>query len=199
MTERTIKLPVSKETVKSLKLGEVVYLDGEFYCARDEAHHRALEELGHGKKLPVDFSGRAVFHCGPIVRKTGTAWEALAAGPTTSARMNAYEPEFIEKTGVSAVIGKGGMNKDTLAAMQKHGCVYLAITGGAAILAAKGMKIKRVEWLDLGTPEALWVMDGMHFGPLIVAMDAHGGSLYADLEKEVAKNAEAIRKKLGIA
>lgn len=198
MDEKILNFPISKELVGSLKLGEIVYLEGEFYTARDEAHHRALEYIEQGKKLPVELRNGAVFHCGPIVRKTGDRWEALAAGPTTSARMNSMEPKFIEKTCISAVIGKGGMNKDTLNAMQKHGCVYLAITGGAAILAAKGIKIKGVEWLDLGTPEALWILDGKNFGPLIVAMDSHGGSLYANLDKEVAKNAETIRKRLEI-
>lgn len=198
MTEKRLNLPISKDIVRQLKLGDVVYLNGEFYTARDEAHHHALELINSGKKLPVSFSGSAVYHCGPIVRKIDNGWESLAAGPTTSARMNSMEPEFIEKTGVCAIIGKGGMNKATLDAMKKFGCVYLAITGGAAILAAKGMKVKGVEWIELGTPEALWILEGDNFGPLIVAMDAHGNSLYAELEARVQKNAESIRKKLGI-
>lgn len=197
--KRVVSLPMGKNIVNSLKLGETIFLDGELYSARDEAHIRALESIAEGKKLLVNFRDSAVFHCGPIVKKKddGT-WVVIAAGPTTSARMNSLEPAFIEKTGVSAVIGKGGMNKDTLAAMQKYGCVYLAITGGAAILAAKGLTIKGVEWLELGTPECIWMFEARAFGPLIVAMDSHGNSLYANLEKEIAKNAEAIRKKLGI-
>jgi fumarate hydratase subunit beta len=83
--------------------------------------------------------------------------------------------------------------------MEKFGCVYLSITGGAAVLAAKGIKkVNGVEWLDLGMPEALWILQGEQFGPLIVAMDAHGNSLYANVEAEVTKNAEKIRKKLGL-
>ena len=199
MTEKVLEFPLSKDSVNALKLGEVVYIDGTIYTARDEAHIHALEMLEHGKKLPVVFKDSAVFHCGPIVRKTSSGYDVLAAGPTTSARMNSLEPRFIEKLAPSAIIGKGGMNKDTLVAMQKFGCCFLAITGGAAVLAAKGLKYKGVEWLELGTPEALWILEAKHFGPLIVAMDSQGESMYTNLEKEIAKNADRIRKKLGIA
>jgi fumarate hydratase subunit beta len=199
MGEKTLKLPFGREITEDLKLGETVNLIGEIVTARDEAHMRVLEFIEEGKKLPVNFKDSAVFHCGPIMKKAGNAWEVVAAGPTTSARMNSIEAKFIEKTGVRAVIGKGGMNKEVLAAMQKHGCVYLAQTGGAAVLAAKGLKYKGVEWYDLGMPEALWIFEANNFGPLTVAMDCHGNSIYANVDKEVMKNAEAIRKRLGIA
>ncbi|MBU7047542.1 MAG: fumarate hydratase C-terminal domain-containing protein [Theionarchaea archaeon] len=196
---KTLVIPLKEEEIRGLKLGETVYLTGEFYTARDEAHMRALESLEEGKTLPVDFKDKAVFHCGPIMRKMNGEWELVAAGPTTSTRMNSLQPEFIEKLGPRAVIGKGGMGKDTLKAMEKYGCVYLAMTGGAAVLAAKGIKkVKGVEWLDLGMPEALWILVGENFGPLIVAMDAHGNSLFEDVDAQVRKNAEKIRKKLGL-
>lgn len=196
---KVLTLPLSEKEVRALTLGETVYLTGEFYTARDEAHMRALELLEEKKPLPVDFKDRAVFHCGPIMRKRNGEWELVAAGPTTSTRMNTLEPAFIEKVSPRAIIGKGGMGKETLKAMEKFGCVYLSITGGAAVLAAKGIKkVNGVEWLDLGMPEALWILQGEQFGPLIVAMDAHGNSLYANVEAEVTKNAEKIRKKLGL-
>ena len=196
---KVLTLPLSEKEVRSLTLGETVYLTGEFYTARDEAHMRALELLEEKKPLPVDFKDRAVFHCGPIMRKRNEEWELVAAGPTTSTRMNTLEPVFIEKVSPRAIIGKGGMGKETLKAMEKYGCVYLSITGGAAVLAAKGIKkVNGVEWFDLGMPEALWILQGEKFGPLIVAMDAHGNSLYANVEAEVTKNAEKIRKKLGL-
>ena len=196
---KTLVIPLKEEEIRGLKLGETVYLTGEFYTARDEAHMRALELLEEGKTPPVDFKDKAVFHCGPIMRKMNGEWELVAAGPTTSTRMNSLQPEFIEKLGPRAVIGKGGMGKDTLKAMEKYGCVYLAMTGGAAVLAAKGIKkVKGVEWLDLGMPEALWILEGENFGPLIVAMDAHGNSLFEDVDAQVRINAEKIRKKLGI-
>lgn len=196
---KTLTIPLSEEDIRGLKLGETVYLTGEFYTARDEAHMTALEYLEEGRKLPVDFKDKAVFHCGPIMRKLNGEWEVVAAGPTTSTRMNTLEPEFIEKLGPRVIIGKGGMGKETLKTMEKFGCVYLAITGGAAVLAAKGIKkVKGVEWLDLGMPEALWILEGENFGPLIVAMDAHGNSLFEKVEADVAENVEKIRKKLGL-
>lgn len=196
---KTLTIPLSEEEIRGLTLGEVVYLTGEFYTARDEAHMRALEHLEEGKELPVEFKDKAVFHCGPIMRKVDGKWQLVAAGPTTSTRMNTLEPEFIEKLGPRAIIGKGGMGKETLKAMEKFGCVYLAITGGAAVLAAKGIRnVKGVEWFDLGMPEALWILEGENFGPLIVAMDAHGNSLFENVEAKVKENAEKIRKKLGL-
>ena len=196
---KTLVIPLKEEEIRGLKLGETVYLTGEFYTARDEAHMRALELLEEGKTPPVDFKDKAVFHCGPIMRKMNGEWELVAVGPTTSTRMNSLQPEFIEKLGPRAVIGKGGMGKDTLKAMEKYGCVYLAMTGGAAVLAARGIKkVNGVEWLDLGMPEALWILVGENFGPLIVAMDAHGNSLFEDVDAQVRINAEKIRKKLGI-
>ncbi|MBU7031506.1 MAG: fumarate hydratase C-terminal domain-containing protein [Theionarchaea archaeon] len=197
---KTLTIPLSEEEIRGLKLGETVYLTGEFYTARDEAHITALEYAKEGKKLPVDFRDKAVFHCGPIMRKMNGDWELVAAGPTTSTRMNTLEPEFIEKFGPRAIIGKGGMGKDTGKAMEKFGCVYLAITGGAAVLAAKGIKkVKGVEWFNLGMPEALWILEGENFGPLIVAMDTHGNSLFENVEKEVVSNTIKIKKKLGLA
>lgn len=196
---KTLTIPLTEEEIRGLTLGETVYLTGEFYTARDEAHMRALEHLEEGKELPVDFRDKAVFHCGPIMRKLNGKWELVAAGPTTSTRMNTLEPKFIEKLGPRAIIGKGGMGKETLKAMEKFGCVYLAITGGAAVLAARGIKnVKGVEWLDMGMPEALWIFEGENFGPLIVAMDAHGNSLFENVEAKVKENAEKIKKKLGL-
>lgn len=196
---KTLKIPLTEKDVRDLNLGETIYLSGEIYTARDEAHMRALEYVEEGKRLPVEFKDKAVYHCGPIMKKVGENWEVVAAGPTTSTRMNTLEPAFIEHFGPRAVIGKGGMGKETLEAMKKHGCVYLAITGGAAVLAAKGIKkVKGVEWLDLGMPEALWIFEGENFGPLIVAMDAHGNSWYDQVEVEIKKNMEGIKKKLGL-
>jgi fumarate hydratase subunit beta len=196
---KTLTIPLSESEIRGLNVGEIVYLTGEFYTARDEAHITALEYAEEGKKLPVDFKDKAVFHCGPIMRKMNGEWELVAAGPTTSTRMNTLEPQFIEKFGPRVIIGKGGMGKETLKAMEKFGCVYLALTGGAAVLAAKGIKkVKGVEWFDLGMPEALWILEGENFGPLIVAMDTHGNSLFDDVEKEIAANVVKIKKKLGL-
>jgi fumarate hydratase subunit beta len=196
---KTLKTPLSESDVRALKAGETVYLDGVIFTGRDEVHIHALEYLEKGKPVPVDFKGAALFHCGPIMRKTGDRWEAVAAGPTTSSRMNSLEPQFIEKFRPGAIIGKGGMSQPTVDAMKKHGCVYLAITGGAAVLAAKGIKsVSGVEWFELGMPEAIWILNAENFGPLTVAIDAHGNSLYADVNVRVKENEQKVREKLGL-
>lgn len=199
MVDVRLKTPLSEEEVRKLKLGDNVYLSGILYTGRDEVHIRALKYLEDGKEIPVNLRNMAIFHCGPIMRKEKDQWLVLAAGPTTSARMNTLEPEFIEKFGVRAVIGKGGMSKPTADAMKSFGCVYLAITGGAAILAANGMKkVVGVEWLDLGMPEAIWIVETENFGPLTVSIDAHGNSLFEDVERKVRDNLPSVREKLGL-
>lgn len=196
---KRLRTPLSEEDARSLKVGETVYLDGIIYTGRDEVHIHALEHVEKGEKVPVDFKGAALFHCGPIMRKTGDKWEVVAAGPTTSSRMNSLEPQFIEKFRPGAIIGKGGMSQPTIDAMKKFGCVYLAITGGAAVLAAKGVKeVKGVEWYELGMPEAIWIMDADNFGPVTVAIDAHGNSLFMDVGAKVKANEPAVRQKLGL-
>jgi len=191
---KKINLPANKEEIRKLKTGDIVYLNGIFYTLRDEGHIRALKN----KKIPVDFKNSAIFHCGPIMKKTYSGWKVIAAGPTTSARMNSLEPRFIEIFRPGFIIGKGGMNKKTKNVMKKHGCVYLSMTGGAAVLGAKMLKVHDVYWYDLGMPEALWVLEAKNFGPLIVAMDVHGRSLYENVKKNVEKNVVKVRKRLGL-
>ena len=196
---KRLKTPLSESDARALKVGETVYMDGIVYTGRDEVHIHALEYVEKGKKVPVDFKGSALFHCGPIMRKVGEKWEVVAAGPTTSSRMNSLEPQFIEKFRPGAIIGKGGMSQPTVDAMKKFGCVYLAITGGAAVLAAKGIKdVKGVEWYELGMPEAIWIMEADNFGPLTVAIDAHGNNLFADVGAKVKDNEVKVRQKLGL-
>jgi fumarate hydratase subunit beta len=189
-----LKTPISEEDVRKLRVNDVLYISGTMVTARDAAHKKALELFKQGKPLPVNLEGLAVFHCGPIMKKEDDKWVAVAAGPTTSARMEQFEDEFIRNFKVRAVVGKGGMGKRTTDAMQKYGAVYGAFTGGAGALAAKCIKnVKTVEWLqDLGMPEALWVFEVEDFGPLTIAIDSHGNNLY----EEVSKKAEEIRKKI---
>jgi fumarate hydratase subunit beta len=193
-----LEAPLSDETVRSLRVGDVVSLSGVIYTGRDEVHLRALEMHERGEELPVDLKGAALYHCGPIVKKVNDRWIVVAAGPTTSTRMDSLEPKFIETFGVRAIIGKGGMSRSTVEAMKKCGCVYLVITGGAAVLAARDVKkVLGVQWLDLGMPEALWVLEVDSLGPLIVGIDAHGNSLFKRVDEEVRKNLPAARKRLG--
>jgi fumarate hydratase subunit beta len=193
-----LKTPLTEECVRSLKVGDKVTLDGVLYTGRDEVHVRALEYAKEGRKLPFDLRGGALYHCGPIVKKDGGKWRVVAAGPTTSSRMDSMEPEFIRHFGVRAIVGKGGMSQATVEAMREHGCVYLAFTGGAAVLAAERITdVKGVEWLDLGMAEAMWALEVKEFGPLIVAIDAHGDSLYKRVDEEVAANLPNVRKMIG--
>jgi len=194
-----LKTPISEQDVRKLKVNDVIYITGTIVTARDQAHRRALELHKEGKKLPLNLEGLAVFHCGPIMKKEDDKWIAVAAGPTTSTRMDLFEDEFIKNFKVRVVIGKGGMGKKTTDAMKQYGAVYGAFTGGAAVLAAKAVKnVKTVEWYDLGMPEAMWVMEAQDFGPLAVAIDAHGNNLFVDIQKRVEENKQKIYEKLGV-
>jgi tartrate/fumarate subfamily iron-sulfur-dependent hydro-lyase beta chain len=192
--EYHIQTPVSEEEIRKLKVGDLVYITGIVITARDEAHLKALELNEIGEKPPVDFNGVGIFHCGPIMKKINGEWTVVAAGPTTSARMEIFQDNFIEAFRPAIIIGKGGMGTRTSKACQKFGCIYGAFTGGAALLAARGIKkVKDVFWLEeLGMPECLWVYEVENFGPMIVTIDSHGGNLTQDVKNLVTKRMEKI-------
>jgi fumarate hydratase subunit beta len=199
MATYKLHTPISEDDIRKLKANDVVFLTGTVITARDQAHRRALEYAKEGKALPVRFEGLAVFHCGPVMKKQGDEWVAVAAGPTTSTRMELYEDEFIKTFKPGIIIGKGGMGKRTTDAMAEYGAVYCPFTGGAAVLAAKAVKrVKSVEWLDLGMPEAMWILEVQEFGPLVVAIDSHGKNLFADVSAKVEENKQKIYGKLGL-
>jgi fumarate hydratase class I len=174
ITDKNIKklsLPLCESDVRNLKVGDRVELSGTMYTGRDALHHAVVEE---GKNLPIDISGSAIYHCGPVMmQKENGEWKCLSAGPTTSIREEPYEAGFIEKTGVRAIIGKGGMGEKTQKALQKFGAVYLhAIGGAAAVYAEKITSVPNVYFLDeFGIPEAMWEMEVKNF-PVIVTMSA---------------------------
>ncbi len=193
--EYHLKTPVPEEEIRKLKAGDLIYVSGTIITARDEAHLKALELYEEGKKPPVDFGGVGVFHCGPIMRQDDKGkWSVVAAGPTTSARMEIFQDNFIETFKPALIIGKGGMGARTSKACQEHGCVYGAFTGGAALLAARGIKdVKDVFWLDeLGMPECLWVYEVENFGPMIVTIDTHGENLTADVAVTINANRDRL-------
>ena len=199
MATYKLNTPITEEQIRKLKANDVVYITGTIVTARDQAHKRALQFYKEGKKLPISLAGLAVFHCGPIVKKSGDSWVVVAAGPTTSTRMDIFEDEFIENFKVRVIIGKGGMGKRTTDAMKKFGAIYGAFTGGAAVLAAKAIKsVRTVEWFDLGMPEALWIFEAEEFGPLTVAIDAHGNNLFEDVKERTEDNRKAIYRRLGL-
>jgi fumarate hydratase subunit beta len=192
-----LRTPTSAREVQQLRLGDTIALSGVAHTLRDEAHMRALEMHERGERLPFSLDGGAVYHCGPIMEQRNGIWCTVAAGPTTSSRMNDLEPRFIETFGPRVIIGKGGMSKKTLDAMEQNGCVYLAFTGGAAVLAAQGIRsVRNVHWLDLGMPEAVWELELEGLGPLIVAMDAHGNSLYQKVNEKVQANAIRLKENI---
>jgi fumarate hydratase subunit beta len=197
MTTCKLKTPVSEAEIRKLKVNDVLYITGTVVTARDEAHKRALEYAKKGIALPINLEGSAVYHCGPIMSKQRNKWIAIAAGPTTSTRIEPFEAELIEKCKVRVVIGKGGMGDKTADAMTKYGAVYCAFTGGAAVLAAKTIKrVKSVEWLDLGMPEAMWVFEVNAFGPLLVAIDSHGNNLVKNVSEKAEAKKQRIYRKL---
>ena len=194
-----LKTPLTDEIIGQLKVGDIVYVTGIMVTARDEAHKKILETIEKGEKLPINLNGLVLYHCGPVVRKKPDgSWEVVAAGPTTSMRMESVEAEFIEKTGVKMIVGKGGMGKRTAEAMKKHNAVYAVFTGGAGALAADRIKrVVDVYWLDeLGIPEAVWVFEVEDFGPLVVTIDSTGKNYYEEKLETVRKNAEKIIEEL---
>ena len=186
---KKIMAPLSRGTVESLKLGEAVYLSGPVITGRDEMHMRLMEYVEAGKPVPDGIEGAVLYHCGPIIKTDANGRQIISAGPTTSARMNRMEPEVIRKFSIRAIIGKGGMSDEVLRAMEEVGCVYLAATGGAAVSLAEGLfRVSGVEWEDLGMAEAMWRFDAKDLGPLTVAMDSHGNSLYENVRKSLVRD-----------
>jgi fumarate hydratase class I len=188
-TGREIRLstPLSDESVRSLHVGDVVLLSGPVYTGRDAVHAHLMKN-----PPPVDLRGAALYHCGPVVKKEGDAWRVTAAGPTTSIREEPYQAEILQRYGVKAVIGKGGMGPRTLKGLQENGAVYLNAVGGAAQFYARCIEsVDGVSLLDFGTPEAMWHLTVREF-PAIVTMDAHGGSLHRDIEAVSAHELAAL-------
>ena len=174
-----LTLPLTEEKVRQLDCGDLVTLTGTIYTARDAVH----KYLDDGGTLPVDIAGSAIYHCGPVTVKIDNQWKIEAAGPTTSIREEPYTAMVIEKFGVKAIIGKGGMGPKTLAACQEFGCVYLSAYGGCAqLLADKITKVSNVFFYDeFGAPEAIWQLEVVDF-PVVVTMDSKGQSLHQSVE-----------------
>ena len=194
LKKKTVATPLQEEEIRALEVGDIVYLNGDVYTARDKAHQRILENVDTDTKTDIPIpKGAVLYHCGPLARRTSAGgWEILAAGPTTSSRMEATTPDILEKLRIRAIIGKGGMGIGTRAALQRFGCVYFAMTGGAAVLTAACIKtVKAVYWTDLGLAEAVWHLRVEQFGPLVVSMDARGKSLYEQIAEAAQQRARA--------
>ncbi len=190
--EARLEAPLSEETVRALRVGDVVLVSGPLLTGRDALHHYLLHH-----EPPCDLRGAILYHCGPVMLKDGAPpderWRVVAAGPTTSIREEPYEADVIRRYGLRAVMGKGGMGAKTLAALQEYGAVYLHAIGGAAQYYARCLpEVTGVDLLDeLGAPEAMWRLQARDF-PAIVTMDAHGHSLHEDVATATAANLQEI-------
>lgn len=175
-----MRSPVGEE-ILDLKVGDIVYVDGEIMTARDKAHARAVEMMEKGLELPFSFNRSIVYHCGPIIQGD----KVISAGPTTSDRMSPYIPRIMERVDFFVMIGKGGVSNEAVKAM-KGKAIYLAFTGGAGAFAASRIKkVKGVFWEDLGMAEAVWVFEVENFGPCVVAIDSRGRNLYEDVRRRL--------------
>ena len=173
-----------------IRVGDVIYLTGTLVTCRDVCHRRLIELK---RPIPYDLNGKAIFHAGPIVRKNGEKWEMVSVGPTTSMRMEAFEKDFIEQTGVKLVVGKGGMGPLTEAGCKQFKALHVIFPAGCAVVAATQVEeIEEVHWTELGMPESLWVCRVKEFGPLIVSIDTHGNNLIAENKKLFAERRDPI-------
>jgi fumarate hydratase class I len=187
--EVVLRTPVTEEQIRALKVGDVVLINGEMYTGRDAVHAHLMKNAP-----PVDMRGSVLYHCGPVMLKTGEKWTVKAAGPTTSAREEPYQADVIKNYGIRVVMGKGGMGKKTLAALKENGAVYLNAIGGAAQYYARAIdEVLDVHLMEFGIPEAMWHLR-VHDFVAIVTMDAHGNSLHANVETETAGNLAELQK-----
>jgi fumarate hydratase class I len=190
----TLQYPISEEQVRSLKVGDVVVINGLIHTGRDAFHKHMLDH-----DCPVDMKDGVIYHCGPVMLKDENGeWHVKAAGPTTSIREEPYQADIMKKLGMRVVIGKGGMGPKTLKGLQELGGVYLNAIGGAGQYYANCVKkVEGVDLMEFGIPEAMWHLQVEGF-TAIVTMDSHGNSLHADVEKssfeKLSEMAETVFK-----
>jgi L(+)-tartrate dehydratase beta subunit len=195
MAHYDFRMPISEADARKLRVNDTVTLNGTLFGIRDATQ---IHMFDHGRKTRFDLQGHAVIHTAPNVRKTPSGYEPLCIGTTTSDRMERFTRPLMEANGVRLVIGKGGLRDGSLEAFSELGGAYLAIIGGTAALETTW--IEAIEDVDLDDlhPESLWKFRVKGFGPLLVAMDSHGASLYSDVKATAqARRAEALRK-LGV-
>jgi fumarate hydratase class I len=192
---RSLNIPLSDDSIRSLKVGDPVSLNGIMITGRDAAHKWMVDTFINKTRQPLGddlevyeaikklLAGGVIYHCGPVVSGLDTKqYKFVAAGPTTSIREEPYQGMVMKHFNIKGVIGKGGMGPKTLAACQEVPGVYLHAIGGAASLIAQSVtRVLGVYKLDFGVPEAMWVTEIKDF-PVVVTMDSHGGSLHTSVE-----------------
>jgi L(+)-tartrate dehydratase beta subunit len=200
MTQHVLETPVTEAQVRALKVGDTVTLERTLFGIRDAT---LIAMFDKGRQNRMDLAGHAVVHTAPNVRKVPVSnsapagYESLCIGTTTSMRMERFTRPLMQREGVRIIVGKGGMGAQTLAALAEFGGVYLAVVGGAAALQTTWITaIEEVEMDDLN-PESLWRFAIKGFGPLMVGMDAHGGSLYGKVQGDAAARRAAVLASIG--
>src|SRR5437899_2709150 len=200
MTHRVLEPPLTEAQVRALKVGDTVTLERTLYGIRDGT---LIAMFDRGRETRLDLAGHALIHTAPNVRKVAPSPEhpagyaPLCVGTTTSMRMERFTRPLMERHGARLIIGKGGMGPQTLAAFRDLGGAYLAVVGGAAALETTW--VEAIEDVDLDDlhPESLWRFRIKGFGPLLVAMDAHGGSLYTRVQGDAVARRNAILAGIG--
>jgi len=189
---KRITTPITEATIRDLKVGDEILLNGRVVLSRDIGHKFMVEKKPEWLK-PI-LENAVIYHCGPVVAHHEDGhWSFVSAGPTTSIREEPYQADVIETYSIRGVIGKGGMGKKTSDACAKHGAVYLHATGGAgALLAERVKKVVDVKMLEeFGSPEAFWIIEVEDF-PLVVTMDSHGGSLHEEIARTSSDRAKEL-------
>ena len=191
MSKKILTTPIKAEDLADIKIGDVIYLSGHIVTCRDVPHRRVVQE---GRELPLDIRGGAILHAGPIIRKTDEkSFEMVSVGPTTSMRMEKFEREFIAKTGVRLIVGKGGMGEGTMSGCKEFGAIHCVFPAGCAVVAATQVEqIESADWTELGMPETLWKCRVKEFGPLIVSIDAHGNNLFEQNKVKFNEKKDAV-------
>ncbi len=192
-----LEAPYTEEQIRKLKVGDRVEISGLLLTGRD-AVHKWLSEGNEPPQAEVALQNAIIYHCGPVMLKKKGKWVATAAGPTTSIREEPYQAGIIEKFGIKAVIGKGGMGAKTRDACKKFGCVYLHAVGGAAqVLAEKIVSVEGVYGEEkFGSPEAIWKLMVKNF-PVVVTIDAHGNSLHEAVEASSQAKLKTVIDQIG--
>ncbi|MFJ5488286.1 fumarate hydratase C-terminal domain-containing protein [Hansschlegelia beijingensis] len=200
MTHHVLDMPVDEAAVRALKVGDTVTLRRTLFGIRDAT---LIHMFDRGRETRLELGGHAVIHTAPNVRRVEPSeaapvgYEPFCIGTTTSMRMERFTRPLMEREGVRLIIGKGGMGPGTLDAFRDLGGAYLAIVGGAAALETTW--IEQIEDVDMDDlhPESLWRFRIRDFGPLLVGMDSHGGSLYANVRDDVASRRDAVLASIG--
>lgn len=195
--EHRLTFPISAETARTLRAGDLVTIDGEIVITAGLPTHQRLMQCMAGKEpLPMDLQGAALFHLGSFSREEQGRFELLYLNPTTSTRFNPYMPTLVRHFGLHAVGGKGGLDDASTAALQAVGGVYLSFLGGGCTLLSQAVReVLQVGWSDMLVHYRLVRLRVDGLGPVTVGIDAHGRSLYAEEQREaLAKLPELMRQ-----